>query len=566
MKMKKSLIAVIAVIAVVSCTPKNNSASRGSGASGNSASSNETAMRGVSPVGDGVEPQKYAVVIGNGTYANITKLSNPVNDANDMKAALQGLGFTVDTVINGSRVRMEEAVERFKNRLSVSRNSYGFFFYAGHGVQSSGINYLIPVDADIRSESYLGDRAVSVQAMLDEINRAGNELNIVVLDACRDNPFGWSRSGARGLQVLANQPADSIIVYATSAGTTAADGTGRNGLFTSQLLNNLKTPGLEVNEIFRLTMGDVARASNNAQRPAVYNQFPGIAYLGSRPSAQTAQPVQPVVPPPQRPAPVQPAAQPQRPIPDTFVRISGGTFTMRSTGNAGADRIIKAGLLKVGVKSDVPGFGLLNPETGKYEGMEIDMAHLIAEELFGDRDRVAFTPVTAKTRGPLLDNGDIDFVIATFTVTEERKLTYNFSSIYYTDGVGLLVKKAAGYTGLESLGGKTIGVAQSATIRQAIIDGAAPLGVTVRFAEFATYPEIKAALDSGRVDAFSVDKAILRAYLDSSVTLLPDTYMPQPYGIAGKLQNKELASWIDGLIQTWLEDGTIQALITKYDL
>jgi hypothetical protein len=93
--------------------------------------------------------------------------------------------------------------------------------------------------------------------------------------------------------VVNNQPADSIIVYATSAGATAADGTGRNGLFTSELLKNLKTPGLEVNEIFRRTGGDVARVSGGGQRPAVYNQFYGIAYLGSRPSAQSNTPVQP---------------------------------------------------------------------------------------------------------------------------------------------------------------------------------------------------------------------------------------------------------------------------------
>ncbi|MDR3174618.1 MAG: transporter substrate-binding domain-containing protein [Treponema sp.] len=239
---------------------------------------------------------------------------------------------------------------------------------------------------------------------------------------------------------------------------------------------------------------------------------------------------------------------------------------VQSTGNADLDKIVKAGLLKVGVKSDVPGFGLLNPDTGKYEGMEIEMAKLLAKEIFGDENRVAFTPVTAKTRGPLLDNGDIDFVIATFTVTDDRKLTYNFSSVYYTDGVGLLTKKAAGYTGLKDLNGKTIGVAQSATSRKAIEDGAAPLGIKVSFAEFATYPEIKAALDSGRVDAFSVDKAILRGYLDDSVGLLPDTYMPQPYGIASKLSNKALASWVDGLIVKWLGDGTIENLIKEYDL
>jgi uncharacterized caspase-like protein len=206
-----------------------------------------------------------------------------------MKTALQGLGFTVDTVIDGNRVQMEEAVERFRNRLSTSRGTYGFLFYAGHGVQHNGVNYLIPVDADIRSASYLGDRAVSVQAVLDEINRAGNELNVVVLDACRNLPSYLQRDSSRGLTVVSNQPADSIIIYATAAGDTAADGEGRNGLFTTHLLNNLKTPGLEVTEVFRRTGRDVARASNNAQRPATYISFYETAFLGSRP-APTPQP------------------------------------------------------------------------------------------------------------------------------------------------------------------------------------------------------------------------------------------------------------------------------------
>jgi hypothetical protein len=241
--------------------------------------------------------QKFALVIGNGAYAHVTKLNNPVNDANDVAAALQGMGFTVDKVLNGTQEQMESAAIRLKNRLSAAKNSYGLLFYAGHGVQSGGENYLIPVDANIQSESFLRSRAVSVQAMLDELNEAGNELNVVVLDACRDNPFSWRRSGSRGLSVVGQQPADSIIVFATSAGSTAADGTGRNGLFTSNFLNNLKTPGLEVTEVFRRTMGDVARASNNEQRPAVYNQFYGTAYLGTRPTT-TIQPTPTPVPAP----------------------------------------------------------------------------------------------------------------------------------------------------------------------------------------------------------------------------------------------------------------------------
>jgi formylglycine-generating enzyme required for sulfatase activity len=296
---------------------------------------------------------KYALVIGNGAYTNITRLNNPVNDAGDMRAALSDLGFTVDTVINGSRVQMENAIERLKNRLSAARNTYGLIFYAGHGVQSGGENYLIPVDADIRSESYLRDRAVPVGAMLDELNQAGNELNVVVLDACRDNPFSWRRSAGRGLQVMANQPADSIIVYATSAGSTAADGEGRNGLFTGQLLKNLKTPGLEVSEVFRLTGGDVARASEGRQRPATYNQFYGTAYLGRPPApapaatpapaptpvpAQTAARPAPAPTPAAQSAAAQPASTPTpaarpvpvQPVPDGMVRIQGGAFMMGS--------------------------------------------------------------------------------------------------------------------------------------------------------------------------------------------------------------------------------------------
>ena len=133
--------------------------------------------------------QKYALVIGNGAYINATKLNNPVNDATDMAAALQGLGWNVDKLLNGTQDQMVNAVMQLKRRLSASPNSYGFLFYAGHGVQSNGENYLIPVDANIPSENFLRNRTVSVQEMLDELNDAGNEFNVVVLDACRDNPF-----------------------------------------------------------------------------------------------------------------------------------------------------------------------------------------------------------------------------------------------------------------------------------------------------------------------------------------------------------------------------------------
>ena len=229
-------------------------------------------------------PQKFALVIGNGVYtASLGKLANPENDANDVAAVLTSLGFSVEKLLNANLDQMETAVMRLSDKLRNNKKSYGFFFYAGHGVQSGGDNFLIPVDANIPGENYLKNRAVSIQTVLDDLNDSGNGLNVVVLDACRDNPFGWSRGGTRGLSIVGRQPTDSIIVYATSAGQKASDGEGRNGLFTSQLLANLATPGIEVKEVFNRTGQDVAKSSNNQQIPAIYSQFFGTAFLGEVP-------------------------------------------------------------------------------------------------------------------------------------------------------------------------------------------------------------------------------------------------------------------------------------------
>jgi len=227
--------------------------------------------------------QKFALVIGNGNYTSITKLNNPGNDANDIKTTLESLGWTVDILRDANQEQIDGAVVKLKSRLSASANSYGFVFYAGHAVQSDGVNYLIPIDANFQSASALKSRAVSVQMLLDDLDDAGNELNIVVLDACRDNPFSWSRGGSRGLVVVEKQPANSIIAFATSAGSVAADGEGKNGLYTTHLLKNLKTTGISVQELFRKTGEDVENASGKRQRPAVYSSYNGVAYLGSKP-------------------------------------------------------------------------------------------------------------------------------------------------------------------------------------------------------------------------------------------------------------------------------------------
>jgi len=218
---------------------------------------------------------RHALVIGNGNYEDLGMLKNPANDATDMAGALSNLGFEVQTLIDADVVSMEEAIVRFGQRLSGSVDSVGFFFYAGHGVQHNGSNYLIPAGAKIASEVFLRTRSISAQAVLDTMQAAGNRLNIVVLDACRDNPFSWARSGQRGLSVVASQPPGSIIAYATSAGSVAGDGDGRNGIFTAELLRILAIPGIDVSELFRLTGQAVQERTAGRQIPAIYSQFFG---------------------------------------------------------------------------------------------------------------------------------------------------------------------------------------------------------------------------------------------------------------------------------------------------
>jgi putative glutamine transport system substrate-binding protein len=242
-----------------------------------------------------------------------------------------------------------------------------------------------------------------------------------------------------------------------------------------------------------------------------------------------------------------------------------------SSGSPAADtpdikRVKDRGLLKVGVKVDVPKFGYKDPKTNEVEGFEIDLSRILAKKILGDEKKIDVQGVTAKTRGPLLDTGEIDYVIATFTITEERKKSYNFSDPYFVDGVALLVKKSSNIKSVKDLGGKTIGVAQSATSRKALQEAADKAGVAVKFLEFGTYPEIKAALEAGRVDVFSVDAAILAGYVDAASEILPDRFSPQEYGVASKKDNAGLAKLANDTVNDMKKSGELKKLLEKWGI
>lgn len=238
-------------------------------------------------------------------------------------------------------------------------------------------------------------------------------------------------------------------------------------------------------------------------------------------------------------------------------------------------KIVDRGVLKVGCKSDIPKFSLQNTATGEYEGFEDDLAYEIAGEIFGctadeakEQKLVEFQGVTAKTRGPLLDNGEIDLVIATFTITEERKETYNFSTPYYTDAVGLLVNKDSGIQSIEDLDGKIIGVAQSSTSKQGFEDYVAEKGLDVKpeFQEFDGYPALAQALATKQIDCFSVDRAILAGYVNDSNQILEDRFAEQEYGVASKKDNTGLAALVEEKVTSMLEDGSMKALQDEWGL
>nr|MBL0716412.1 caspase family protein [Desulfobacterales bacterium] len=207
---------------------------------------------------------RVALVIGNSTYKN-APLANPANDANDMAVVLKRLGFDVIKKVNADQRQMEDAIDKFYNGL---RNSeIGLFYYAGHGMQINNANYLIPVRANIKSESDVKYESVHAGRVLGKMRDAGNRLNIVILDACRDNPFKRSfRTESKGLAQM-DAPKGSIIVYATSPGALAEDGNGRNGTYTGNLLENIERNDLTVQQVFNETGRGVMKQTHDRQVP-----------------------------------------------------------------------------------------------------------------------------------------------------------------------------------------------------------------------------------------------------------------------------------------------------------
>jgi hypothetical protein len=231
------------------------------------------------------EEPRLALLIGNGTYRE-SPLRNPVNDVRAMAQRFRELGFTVFAYENASKRTMETAIVEFGRRLA--EGGVGAFYYAGHGLQVRGRNYLVPVDADIADEASTRVAAVDVELLLEQMAEAKNRVNVVMLDACRNNPFERRMRGAsRGLAAI-DAARGTLVAYATAPGSVAADGDGKNGLYTEELLDALREPGLKVEEVFKRVRINVARRSKGSQTPWESSSLTGDLVLNGPTNVTTA--------------------------------------------------------------------------------------------------------------------------------------------------------------------------------------------------------------------------------------------------------------------------------------
>ncbi len=228
--------------------------------------------------------KRLALVIGNSEYQHTTPLPNPQNDAADMKTALESLGFEVIYGVNQTKEQMKGLIRSYGDKL-FKQGGVGLVFYAGHGVAAGGENFLVPVDAEIPREDEIEGATIPLSFLLGKIDVAKNSLNIVILDACRNNPFARSWGGMRdvssggGLATPKQAPSGTVIAYSTSPGSTASDGTGRNGLYTQELLEQIKKPNQQIEDVFKNVRIQVKQKSNQKQTPWELSSLDGAFYF-----------------------------------------------------------------------------------------------------------------------------------------------------------------------------------------------------------------------------------------------------------------------------------------------
>jgi carboxyl-terminal processing protease len=234
---------------------------------------------------------RVALVIGNSAYqGDLPQLPNPANDAKLMAKTLKSIGFDVVEAEDASQDQMKQAIAAFSDKLAAAgKEGTGLFFYAGHGLQVAGENYLIPVDAKIKSERDVDLVSVSAGTVMKQMEFAESAVNIIILDACRNNPLGGDARGlSRGLAKIETAPRGSFIAYSTAPGSTAADGDGANSPYTTALAETITEPGLSIADVFQEVRTKVLASTGNEQTPWDSSSLTGRFYFKAPEATQSA--------------------------------------------------------------------------------------------------------------------------------------------------------------------------------------------------------------------------------------------------------------------------------------
>jgi Caspase domain len=232
---------------------------------------------------------RVALIIGNSDYRSAhLQLTNPVRDATAMQRALRSAGFETILKLNARRLDFYRAVDEFATKIGRDPHAVGLFYFAGHGVQAEGSNYLIPVDAEIESDADLEANAFDVARLLRAMKTAHNEMNIVILDACRDNPLPKTRGVGRGLARM-DAPSGTFIAYAAGPGQVADDGgKGSNGVFTAEMINAMAEPNVPLEQMFKKVIAGVRAATRGRQEPWSEASLQGNFYFHTEIATQIA--------------------------------------------------------------------------------------------------------------------------------------------------------------------------------------------------------------------------------------------------------------------------------------
>lgn len=229
--------------------------------------------------------KRLALVIGNAEYQHGGALKNPINDARAIAAALKEMGFEVMKYENVTQTQLKQAINAYGIKLK--EFEVGLFYYAGHGIQHKGLNYMIPVEADLQAAEQIEFDCVAADRVLAFMEAASTKMNVIIMDACRNNPFerSWNRSVDGNGLALMNAPTGSIIAYATAPGRVASDGNAGNGLYTSALLKYMRDPGLNIEQVFKRVRTEVSERSLGAQIPWETTSLTGSDFYFVKPKA-----------------------------------------------------------------------------------------------------------------------------------------------------------------------------------------------------------------------------------------------------------------------------------------